>query len=149
MKKNRKLVHVEMEVIPYKDMNYSTPADYQTYCNSKGEEGWFIQSAKTRDWRYHILLMLHEFVELALVQHRNIKIKDIEKFDLLFEKEYAKGLQKAEDEPGNDKRACYYKEHQFASKVEKLMAKELDVDLGAYDTELMRLWRPNWKPKKK
>lgn len=79
---------------------------------------------------YEFLVAIHELVEAHLCRKRGIKEEDVTAFDEAFEK-----LRKEDnfDEPGNDVRAPYYKEHQFATMVEKLIALEIGVNWDEYD----------------
>ena len=47
----------------------------------------------------------------------------------------AHDLKSTSDDPGFDSDAPYRKEHHFATAIEMLLAKELDVDWRAYDAD--------------
>ena len=117
-----------VKVIPGKDQRYPTCGDY---FESKGVIQFRI--SRMFDWRFHMLVFVHEFVEWCLVRHRGIKITDIDAFDIQFEKRRSLGLETEEAEPGDSKKAPYYKEHQFATKVERMLAKQLGVTWSQYD----------------
>jgi len=70
------------------------------------------------------LILIHEMVEVLLVVARNISIDKIDEFDMNY---------KGDSEPGDEPDAPYRKEHQFATKIEKMMAKELGVDWDEYN----------------
>lgn len=88
---------------------------------------------------YNFLVALHELVEQHLVRKRGIPIEDIDAFDVQFEKSRAAGLVRDDAEPGDDPRAPYRREHQFATQIEKLMAEALGVDWKEYDAAVMSL----------
>lgn len=74
------------------------------------------------DRRYEFLVAMHEVIEAFLCKTRGVTQQRVDAFDT--------GPGKDLDEPGDDPRAPYFHEHQFASKIEKLMAHELRVNLG-------------------
>ena len=71
-----------------------------------------------RNCLYEFLILVHEVIEALLVIARNIPIRKIDEFDIRY---------KGDGEPGDHKDAPYRKEHKFATKVEKMMAKELGI----------------------
>lgn len=83
-----------------------------------------------------MLVAFHELAEVLLCKDRKISQKSVDKFDIEFEKNRKEGNT---DEPGNSKKAPYYNEHQFATKVEKMLAKELKVDWKKYDKFIANL----------
>lgn len=79
---------------------------------------------------YEFLIAIHELLEWYLTQKKGIRIEEIDRFDILFER----GREKDNtDEPGDDINAPYYDEHQFASRIERIAAEELGVDWTEYD----------------
>ncbi len=60
---------------------------------------------------------------MLLCMERGISFKAIDRFDMQF---------KGEGEPGDDPRAPYYRQHQVASGIERLLAAELGVDWVTY-----------------
>jgi hypothetical protein len=77
-----------------------------------------------RNHFFEFLILIHEIVEVLLVIARNISIEKIDLFDLNYQ---------GDGEPGDEKKAPYRKEHQFATKIEKMMAKELKVHWDEYN----------------
>ena len=119
---------IHMKVIPGKDQRYETCGDY---FESKGAIQFRI--SRMFDWRFHMLVFVHELIEWCLVRHRGIKIATIDAFDIQFEERRKLGLEKGDAEPGDDRKAPYYNEHQFATKVERMLAKQLGVNWQQYD----------------
>ena len=72
---------------------------------------------------------LHETIEQHLCAKRGISNEDITAFDIKFEKEREHGKH-GDNEPGFDPRAPYRKEHSFADKIERLVAKRTWHILG-------------------
>ena len=104
-------------------MRYPTTGDYY-----KTKSGWTIVGADLKNHDYNFLTLIHEFVELYLTQKRGISEPTIKKFDEWFEKEKDKGRFKKILGPGWHPNAPYRREHLVAAKVEKLLAKELNVN---------------------
>ena len=93
------LKKIQIEIIPHSQQRYPTVGDYWE------ENGvWHLRISEMADWRYKLLVAIHELAEMALAIHRNILEKDISDFDVIFETERAKGLHGVSDEPGNDSR---------------------------------------------
>lgn len=120
-------------VIPHNKQRYNTGGDY------KPERGRWIFTISKMDVKYEFIILIHELVEWFLCTLRGIKEKDISAFDKMWEKERLQGLHKDSEEPGMDKRAPYRREHIFATKIEHLCAKELGVDMKAYDAAYEKL----------
>lgn len=122
---------IVIETIPHKKQRYPTVGDWYT---RKGV--LHIRVSQMSDWRYELLVALHELVEVSLCKHRGITEAETDAFDIAFEKARKPGN---EDEPGDDPKAPYRKEHFFATSVERLMAAELNVDWNKYDREIYDL----------
>ena len=71
-----------------------------------------------RNRLYEFVILIHEVIEALLCIARNIPIAKIDQFDSDYQ---------GNGEPGDHKDAPYRKEHKFATKVEKMMAKELGI----------------------
>lgn len=117
---------ITIQVIPHKDQDYPTVGNYTEI----DEDCTDFDISKLPDWRMESLVAVHEMIEYILVKHRGINISDIDKFDKSFEKKRKKGNT---DEPGDDKKAPYFKEHQFATKIERMLAAQLGVKWSAYN----------------
>jgi hypothetical protein len=90
-----------------------------------------IRVSEMIDWRYEVLVAVHEIVEMALAKHRNIDEGGITEFDIKFEESKAKGL--VSGEAGDNANAPYRREHFFATNLERLFAAELGVDWFEYE----------------
>jgi hypothetical protein len=72
-------------------------------------------------------------IEAYLTVHAGISPAAVDKFDKAYEAKRKRG---DDSEPGDDPRAPYHREHVFASKIERLLAKQLGVDWTNYDREV-------------
>ena len=122
---------IRIDSIPHGRQRYPTVGD------------WFyrgdtlvVRVSKMSDPRYEQLVALHELVEVLLCKKRGITQKSVDAFDKAFEKARKPGNV---DEPGDDPKAPYRKEHFFATNVERLMAAELGVDWNKYAVEVESL----------
>jgi len=91
-----------------------------------------IRVSKMRDERYVFLVALHELVEYELCRMKGISDERVVDFDKKFEKERLVGLHQEWEEPGDDPRAPYRKEHQFATMIERMVAQKLAVKWSEY-----------------
>ena len=114
---------ITIRTIPEWGQRYKTSGDYWTDKNGVEQ----IRVSQFDDWRYGALIAIHELVETVLCRDRGIKTEDIDKFDMAFED---KG------EPGDSPNSPYYREHQFASAIERLMCNELGIPWHEYDKEV-------------
>lgn len=124
---------IVIETIPHAKQRYETVGDYFTAHN------WVrIGEGLTRQFRvsdmgnpdYEFLVALHELIESHLAQKRGISDAAIDAFDIAFEAARREG---DTNEPGNDPRCPVYREHQFATQIEHMVAEELGVNWKDYD----------------
>jgi hypothetical protein len=119
------MLRIDITTIAHWVQRYPTVGDYWTGADGTSH----IRVSDMGDWRYELLVAVHEMVEQAICRQREISEDDITAFDVAFEANRPDGNT---SEPGNDIRAPYYKEHQFATFVERAVASELGVDWEAY-----------------
>ena|SRR5581483_2740965 len=119
-------MRIHVETIPHQEQRYPTVGDYWS---EDGVEQ--VRISQMKDWRYEILVTVHELVEMAVTKHRGISEEAITDFDVAFEKLRETGA--VSGEPGDQPDAPYNREHFFATNLERLLAAELDVDWFEYD----------------
>jgi len=117
-------VNILLETIPHEAQRYPTVGDWTI-----SGESIRILVSKMEPEDYSFLVGLHELIEVWLCKKRGISQETVDTFDMEFEKSRVEGNV---DEPGDDLKAPYYREHQFAMKLERLMAEELGVDWEKY-----------------
>ncbi len=113
--------------------------DYPTAGNWTADPvtgAWTITVSNMGDWRYSLLVAVHELVEMALCTQRGIPEAAVTQFDLDFEAARPDGNT---DEPGHDPKAPYHYEHLIAEGLERQLAIHLDVDWDAYDAAVTAL----------
>lgn len=104
-------------------MRYPTVGDY-----FKTKDGWIVVAADSGNPDYNFLILIHELIELYLTQRQGISEPEIKKFDEWFEREKSCGHFGKKTIAGRHPKAPYRREHIFAEKIEKLLAKELRID---------------------
>lgn len=122
-----------IDTIPHSQQRYPTCGDWQWL---DGGEVLFIRVSKLSDWRYEILIAIHELIETVLCKNDGDVESDVDAFDIAYEKQRAPG---DESEPGDSPRAPYRRQHLIATGIEKILAAELGVDWKAYDKEVVNL----------
>jgi hypothetical protein len=118
---------MHIETIPHESQRYPTVGDY--WLDENGIEQ--IRVSEMMDWRYEVLVAVHEIVEMALTRHRSIAEEAITEFDIKFEQDKEREL--VSGEAGDNVNAPYREEHFFATNLERLFAAELGVDWFEYD----------------
>lgn len=124
-------MNITIKTIPHKDHRYDTLGDYWDDPNGDIQ----IRVSATGKWRYDMLIVLHEFIEVLLCKARFIQEPDIMKFDVKFEKKRKDGDYASE--PGDDLKAPYRREHRTAENFERLFAAELGVHYPDYDKDIL------------
>jgi hypothetical protein len=111
--------------IEHHEQRYSTCGDWEV------EPDGFVTISVSRmdNEDYVFLVQLHEMAEAYLCKKRGIEQAVVDEFDIRYEVNRPEG---DESEPGDDPRAPYYKEHQFATAIERFMAEELGVNWDEY-----------------
>lgn len=123
---------IVIETVPHKSQRYDTVGDW-----FRDLEGTLhIKVSEEIGDKAASLVALHELIEVLLCEDRGVTQIAVDKFDVEFEDEREPGNN---DEPGDDPNAPYYKEHFFATSIERLMAAELNVDWKLYDDAINEL----------
>jgi hypothetical protein len=121
-------LHIVIETIPHSHRRYSTVGDWQVT-----KDGLHITVSAMSDQRYEFLVAAHEMIEAYLALHAGVTQQAADKFDMAYEKRRKHG---DDSEPGDDVKAPYYRQHQIATGIERLLAVELGVNWTAYDKEV-------------
>jgi len=114
---------ITIKVIPHSKQRYDTSGDY--WIDERGTIQ--VRISKSKNWRSEALLLMHELTEMFLCIDRDVSFKAIDRFDMRF---------KGTGEPGDDPKAPYHREHRFATRIERLLARELRVSWATYESGL-------------
>src|ERR1700760_2489695 len=119
-----------IETIPHSEQRYPTTGDWQ-WEPADPEEILRIRVSKTPDWRTSALVAIHELVEALLCKHAKVSEAAVDKFDIGYSGYFS--------EPGADPAAPYHDAHMFAERVEKSVARELNIRWSVHVDELNNL----------
>ena len=126
-------MNVHIRVVPHNQQRYDTCGDWYY---AERQNVLNIVVSELPDANYEQLVAMHEYIEATLCAEAGIDPVEVDAFDLMFEHEGKDG------EPGDDPRAPYYRQHQIATAIEKLLAVELGVNWQEYEKALNALvWR--------
>ena len=123
--------YLQVYKVPLSEQQYTTLGDY---CKTKYGVRFKITDIGNQD--FENLIFLHEYNEYLLTQKRGITIKQITDFDLQWEVLYYKHLNTTQ-EPGDDPKAPYHKEHEFAKLIEREICEQLGYSWEEYDNYVM------------
>lgn len=150
-------MRIVIQTIPHKDQRYPTTGDWQF--DDDGD--LLVAVSGMGDWRYEALVGIHEAIEAVLCKNAGVREDNVTNFDIRFEKargnswlreKYVKdgtpttkaiGLALTADidaEPGDCAAAPYYKQHQLATAVERMLAVELGVSWNLYEQTNLALY---------
>lgn len=122
----------DVDTIDHQFQRYPTVGDYHT--DAFGYTSFRVSDLNNK--YFELCVAVHEIVEKYLCEARGIKEEDIDAFDIQYENSRIEG---DVSEPGDCKVAPYYDEHQFATKIEKLLAEELGIDWSEYEEAINKL----------
>jgi hypothetical protein len=125
---------ITITTIPHKKQRYETVGDYYPK-----QKGWQFNISDMKNPDYEFAVAVHELIEHHLADRRGVKNSDIDKFDIQYEKERASGLHSANAEAGNNRKCPVYREHQFATKIEKMLIEKMGLCWKEYDKVVMSL----------
>lgn len=128
---------ITIETIPHASHRYPTIGDWTV---TRGPDASpvikIFVSLEVGDWRAQALVAIHEVTEALMCIHDGVTQEQVDAFDIDFEKHRHPDNV---DEPGDSKGAPYYKQHQYASAIERILAAQLDVDWNNYTKAVERL----------
>ncbi len=140
---------IRIHDIPHREQRYETVGDWLVFDGNLKE----IHVSTMEPIDYSFLVALHELVEAWLCLKRGITDEEVTAFDMEFEKHRAAKIKSLKgdgttremierieaEEPGDSPDAPYFKEHRFATKIERLMAEEMGVNWDEYDAAVRSL----------
>ena len=121
-----------IETIPNKKQVYPTTGDWRW----DNKDTLHIYVSKMGNWKYEMAIAYHEMREALVCKHRGIKQKDVDVFDIAFEKARLPG---DEREPGDQPDAPYYIPHQQATRDEIMLIHDLGEKWDDYEKTVNNL----------
>jgi len=98
-----------------------------------------IQVADTGNWKYNLLVAVHELYEVLICRSDGVTEKQVDRFDLTHQDD---------EDPGTHPKAPYHKQHLAAMGVEMLLAALMGVKWRTYEDALDRIYYKIPKRKK-
>lgn len=125
-------IKVNCETIPHSEQRYDTVGDWWWGPDAT----WEFRISEMGDWRYEMLVFIHELVECALCRYMGVAQITVDNFDKAFEaaREYGDT-----SEPGDALDAPYRLQHCIATGVERIVAGLLGVSWQEYDDKVNAL----------
>jgi hypothetical protein len=128
------MLRINIRTKPIWKMRYQEVGDYYWITSPVKEENTLkIVVAEMENPDYEFLIALHELIESYLVLRKGITFEEIDEYDKRFEQEQKEGKRPKNAEAGEQKDCPYRKEHAFAKKIEKMVAKYLKVNFREYE----------------
>lgn len=125
-------MNITIKTIPHDQQRYETVGDW-----------WFtptgdieIRVSDMGNPQYEFLVAYHEQCEVMMCINEGITVEEVDAFDIEFEKNRAEDNA---DEPGDDPKAPYRKQHFAATTLERQMAANLGVDWKLYEEAIYSL----------
>lgn len=113
-------METNIQIISHNEHRYPTLGDYWV------EDGRLqIRVSDVGNVVFQNAIAIHEYWEATLCLTRGIKFEDIDAFDIAYE-------ERGEGEPGDEKEAPYYKEHQAATLIEMMYIQSQGHDWNDY-----------------
>ena len=129
----------DFRIIPHHKERYDSVGDYFIRHGV-----WNFRVSRMQDKRYCWLVFLHEIIEWTICKLMGVKVRDIDRFDIAYEK--ARKLNRrapcgcnCEVEPGDDVHSPYFDAHQTATHCERLIASALGVNWDKYNNAVESL----------
>ena len=113
---------------------YDTVGDW--YYSDFSDGDLFVKVSTLPDRREMWLIAIHELIEAALCETAGVDQERVDNFDMSQEPSF-------EGEPGDQPSAPYYRQHQIASGIERLLAVEMGVDWLTYERHCQEAGQPS------
>jgi hypothetical protein len=125
-------MNIIIKDIPHKEQRYPTCGDW-----------WFengelhIRVSKELPAPCRMLIALHELAEVMMCMANGVTQEDVDKFDMDYEKNRQPG---DESEPGDSVNAPYWKEHGYATAIERIVATQMGWPWNEHEKEINGLF---------
>jgi hypothetical protein len=122
-------LRIQIETIPHDKQRYPTVGDWW-----HGSDGsWQFCVSSMDDWRFEFAVAIHELVECALCLWAGVSQKQVDDFDIAFEKRRTINDVR---EPGDATNAPYRVQHCVATGVERIVIALLGVSWQEYSDKV-------------
>lgn len=128
-------MNVEIKVVRHGDQRYPTAGDWQF---DPASEVLTIKVSSLANWRFEMLVAIHELMESLLCIDRGIDEKEVDQFDLAFEARRS-FESNGNEEPGDQILSPYRDEHCFATGVERMLCSAMKIPWKRYEEAIEKL----------
>lgn len=119
--------------IPHDEQRYETCGDWKI-----ADSGFIsITVSAMPDTRSEFAVAIHELIESYLCKLREIPEEKVTEFDIAYEA--SRKPEDATSEPGDSVDAPYWAEHQFATRIERLVCEEMGLDWNEHEANVNAL----------
>lgn len=123
---------IDIRTIPHSHQRYETVGDWYYAPDAT----WIFKISDLGNWRMELAVAVHELVECALCRYVGISQGEVDAFDTAYEAQRAPDNY---DEPGDDPRAPYHKQHCIATGIERIIVCMLGLSWKEYDNKINSL----------
>lgn len=121
-------MNIIIKTIPHSEQRYPTCGDW--FFDDDGKLNIKVSQEMGEDSCF--LVAIHELVEVWLAQKRGVTVKEVDDFDIDYEKKHREGgilsgKRLDESEPGYDPSCPVFKEHGIATAIETLLCAEMGI----------------------
>lgn len=132
------MISINIKTIPHKEQRCDgNVGDY--WLENSGQE-LQVRVSMLGDWRYEVLVAIHEVIEFYLCHAKGIKENDIQAFDEEYYRQEDLGVISGYPEAGADPRAPYHLQHMIADGIERIIAVLLGVNWKEYEEAIDKLF---------
>ena len=125
------MLKISIGTIQHKSHRYETVGDFW----EKGKRR-IVKVSDMANSDYEFMVAMHELIEQHLCLRDGVKECDITAFDIQFEQNRKAG---DESEPGDHPDSPYRDQHQFSTKIEKMICEKMGLDWEKYDRTVCEL----------
>ncbi len=126
-------MRISIKTIPHIMQRYDTVGDWEQISST---DLLSIQVSDLGNWRYEAAVAIHELVEALGCRDKGITSEQVDAFDNAYD---------GDGEPGDDPRAPYHEQHEFATMIERQIIDMFGLDWEQYDAAVSAL---SWSDKK-
>ncbi len=123
---------VLIETFPHSRQRYNTVGDWTFFKNAINATILSIKVSRMQDWRYGMMVAVHELVEAILCTADGVTPEMVDEFDMAHEQD---------PEPGDLSSNPCHRQHLFATRIEKMLCRKLGIPWRVYDAEVERVWQ--------
>ena len=136
---------ITLELVPHGSQRYNTVGDW--YMDPTDPYHLIIKGSEFPAGWWQWAVPLHELAEALTCLALGVEPESVDAFDMAFEDDPKRSTKY--DEPGDDPRAPYHNQHQFAHKIERqFLETMLHGDWDKYERGLERLYNKRQASKK-